>query len=79
MVYSDGIFVVLPSYVLWAYFMKLGEVVLGDAFLRDYLQADFHILITPHGGGVIKFLNVKSDEAGTGGGDCAVQNSFGRR
>ena len=55
---------------------KLGEVVLGDDFLREYRQADFHILVTPHGGVVIKILNVKSDEAGTRGGDCAVQDIF---
>ena len=54
------------------------EVVLGNDFFRDYCQADFHILVTPHGGVVIKIINVNSDEAGTGGGDCAVQNSFGR-
>ena len=57
---------------------KLEEVVLSDDFLREYRQAD-HILVTPHGGVVINILNVKSDEAGTGGGDFAVQNSFGRR
>ena len=55
------------------------EVVLGDDFLRDNHQADFYTLVTPHGGVVIKILNIKSDEAGTRGGDCAVQNSFGRR
>ena len=54
---------------------KLEEVVLGDDFFRDYRQADFHILVTPHGGVVIKILNVKSDEAGTGGGGGAVQNA----
>ena len=58
---------------------KLWEVVLGDDFLREHRQADFHILVTPHGGVVIKILNVKSDEAGTWGGYCAVQNAFGRR
>ena len=58
---------------------KLEEVVLGDDFLREYFQADFHILVTPHGGVVIKIIYVKSDEAGTGGGDCAVQDAFGRR
>ena len=52
---------------------------MGDDFLREYRQADFHILVTPHGGVVIKILNVKSDEAGTGGVDCAAQNAFGRR
>ena len=57
---------------------KLEEVVLGDDFLREYCQDDLHILIPPHGGVVIKILYVKSDEAGTRGGDCAVQNSFGR-
>ena len=51
---------------------KLEEVVLGDDFLREYCQADFHILVTPQGGVVIKKINVKSDEAGTRGGDCAV-------
>ena len=58
---------------------KLEEVVLGDDFLREYCQADLHILVTPHGGVVLKILYVKSDEAGTGGGDCAVQDTFGRR
>ena len=53
------------------------EVVLGDDFFREYRQADFHILVTPHVGVVIKILNVKSDEAGTGGRDGAVQNAFG--
>ena len=52
---------------------------LGDNFLREYRQAEFHILVTPHGGVVIKILNVKSDEAGTRGGDCAAQDAFGRR
>ena len=56
---------------------KLEEVVLGDDFLREYCQADFHILVTPHGGVVIKILNVKSDETGTRGGDCALQYVFG--
>ena len=42
------------------------EFVLGDDFLREYRQADFHILLTPHGGVLIKIINVKSDEAGTG-------------
>ena len=58
---------------------NLEEVVLGDDFFREYRQADFHILVTPHGGVVIKKFNVKSDEAGTGGGDGAVQKSFSRR
>ena len=58
---------------------KLEEIVLGDDFLREYCQADLHILVTPHGGVVIKIIYVKSDEAGTGGGDCAVQDTFGRR
>ena len=58
---------------------KFEEVVLGDNFLREYRQADFHILVTPHGGVVIKIIIVKSDEAGTGGVYCAVQNAFGRR
>ena len=57
---------------------KLEDVVLGDDFFREYCQADFHILVTPHGGVVIKVLNVKSDEAGTGGGDGAVKNAFSR-
>ena len=57
---------------------KLEEDVLGDYLFREYCQADFHILVTPHGGVVIKILNVKSDEAGTGGGDGAVQNAFSR-
>ena len=56
---------------------KLEEVVLGDDFLREYCQADLHILVTPHGGVVIKILYVKSDEAGTGGGDCAVRDTMG--
>ena len=55
------------------------EVVLGDDFFREYCQADFYILVTPHGGDVIKFLNVKSDEAVTRGGDGAVQKAFSRR
>ena len=54
------------------------EVVLGDDLLRDYRQADFHILVTPHGGVGIKILVVNSDEAVTGGGDCDVQDTFGR-
>ena len=58
---------------------ELEEVVLGDDFFREYRQADFHILVTPHGGVVIKILNVNSDEAGTGGGDGAVQKAFSRR
>ena len=40
-------------------------------------QADFHILVTPHGGVLIKIIYVKSDEAGTGGGFCTVQDAFG--
>ena len=58
--------------------MQVEEVVLGDDFFREYRQADSHIVVTPHGGVVIKILNVKSDEDGTGGGYCAVQNSFFR-
>ena len=58
---------------------KLEEVLLGYDFLREYCQDDLHILVTPHGGVVLKILYVKSDEAGTGGGDCAVQDTFGRR
>ena len=58
---------------------ELEEVVLGDNFFREYHQADFHILVTTHGGVVITILNVNSDEAGTGDGDCAVQDAFGRR
>ena len=58
---------------------KLEEVVLGDDFLGEYCQADIHILVTPHGGVVIKIIYVKSDEASTRGGDCAVQDTFGRR
>ena len=42
------------------------EVVLGDDFFREYHQADLHMLVTPHGGIVIKTLNAKSDEASTG-------------
>ena len=57
---------------------KLEEVVLGDDFLREYCQADLHILVKPRGGVVIKILYVKSDEMGTGGGYCAVQDTFGR-
>ena len=34
------------------------------------------ILVTPHGGVVIKILNFKSDEAGTRGGNGAVQKEF---
>ena len=55
------------------------EVEMGDDFLREYRQADFHILVTPHGGVVIKILHVKSGEVGNGGVDCAVQDAFGRR
>ena len=58
---------------------KLEEVVLGNDFFREYCQADFYILVTPHGGVVIKIINVKSDEAVTRSGHCAVQNVFGRR
>ena len=58
---------------------ELEEVVLGDDFFREYCQADFHILVTSHGGVVIKILNVKRDEAGTGGGYGAVQNEFSCR
>ena len=58
---------------------ELEEVVLGDDVFREYRQADFHILVTPHGGVVIKILNVKSYEAGTRGGDGAVQKAFSRR
>ena len=58
---------------------KLEEVVLGDDFLSEYLQADFHILVTLQWGVLIKILNVNSDEAGIGGGDYAVQDAFGRR
>ena len=58
---------------------ELEEVVLGDDFFREYRQADFYILVTPHGGIVIKILNVKIDEAGTRGGDGAVQKAFSRR
>ena len=57
---------------------KLKEVVLGDDLFREYCQADFHILVSPHGGIVNKNINVKSDEAGTGGGDGAVQKVFSR-
>ena len=57
---------------------KLEEVVLGDDFLREYRQTDFHILVTPHGGVVIKIIYVKSDEVGNGGGEYAVQDTFGR-
>ena len=52
---------------------------MGDNFLRESRQADFHILVTPHWGVVVKILNLNSDETGTGGGNCAVQNAFGRR
>ena len=58
---------------------KLEKVVLGDDFLREYRQADFRILVTPHGSVVIKIVNAKSDKAGTGGGYGAVQNSFNCR
>ena len=44
---------------------KLEEVVLGDDFLREYCQTEFHILVTPHGGVVIEIIYVKSDEAVT--------------
>ena len=55
---------------------ELEEVVLGNYFFREYRQADFHILVSPHRGIVIKILNIQSDEAGTMGGDCAVQQEF---
>ena len=58
--------------------MQVEEVVLGDDFFREYNQADFHILVTPHGGVVIKIINVNSDEADTRGGDGAVQKAFSR-
>ena len=54
------------------------KVVLGDDLFREYRQADFNILVTPHGGVVIKMLNVKSDEVGTGYVDCAVKKAFSR-
>ena len=54
-------------------------VVLGNDFFREYRQADSHLLVMPNGGVVVKILNVKIDEAGTGGGDGAVQNSFSLR
>ena len=41
---------------------KLEEVVMGDDLFREYRQADFYILVTPHGGVVIKKFNVKSDK-----------------
>ena len=56
---------------------KLEEVVLGNDFFMEYRQDDFHILVTPHGGDEIKNVNVKSDEAGAGGGYCTVKNAFG--
>ena len=40
---------------------ELEEVVLGDDFFRDYSQADFHMFVAPHGGVVIKIINVNSD------------------
>ena len=46
---------------------ELEKVVMGDDFFREYGQDDFHILETPNGSIVIKNINVKSDEAGTGG------------
>ena len=54
------------------------EVVLGDDFFGEYRQADFHILVSPQRGIVINILNTHSDEAGTGGGDGAVQKEFSR-
>ena len=58
---------------------ELEEVVLDDDFFRWYRQDDFHIIVTPHGGVIINIINVNSDEAGTGGGDGAVQKEFRRR
>ena len=55
---------------------ELEEVVLGNDLFWEYRQSDFHILVTPHGGIVIKILNVQSDEVGTGGGDGDVQKEF---
>ena len=58
---------------------ELEEVVLGDDFFREYRQADSHILVLPHRDIAIKILNIQSDEAGTGGGDGAVQQEFSCR
>ena len=58
---------------------ELEEVVQSGDLLWEYCQADFHILVTPHGGIVIKNINFQSDEAGTGCGDGAVQKAFSRR
>ena len=54
------------------------EVVLGGDFFREYLQAGFHILVSPHRSIIIKIINIQSDEAGTRGGDGAVQKLFSR-
>ena len=57
---------------------ELKEVVLGCDLLWEYRQDVFHILVTPHGGIVIKILNIQSDEAGNRGGDGAFQKAFSR-
>ena len=57
----------------------LEEFILGGDFFSEYCQAYFRILVLPHRGIVIKILNIQSDEAGTGGGDGAVQKAFSRR
>ena len=58
---------------------ELEEVVLGDDLFGEYRQAGFNMLVSPHRGIVIEDLNIQSDEAGTVGGDGAVQNSLSRR
>ena len=57
---------------------ELAEVVLGYYFFRNYVQADLHILISRHRGIVIMFLNIQSEETGTGGRNGAVKKALRR-
>ena len=58
---------------------NLEEFVLGDDFFGEYRQADFHILVSPHRGVVIKIINIQSYEAGTRGREGVVQKEFSRQ
>ena len=58
---------------------ELAEVVLGYDFFRNYIRADLHILIALYKSIVIYFLNIQSEETGTGGGDGAIQKALSRR